>query len=329
MKENKADMSVKKDRSQAMDKRNFWALQKEKGSLFGMRCVVWAFKLLGARGCKIFISPILFYYFCVSRKSRAALDDYLTRLKQNHITYTHARFMSAKLQIFFNFAFAIVDRFSVWTGQYNLNKIQRVGFEDVEYLWQENKGAVILLAHLGNFEMARAAKQDHYSNAKYNIIVHTRNAQKITQIMQSINANYSVEFIAVEDLQLGMLMRLKDKVDQGEFIVIAADRISPSQIDGYSDNTVSANFLGNVARFPIGPYLLASFLECPVLSIFCLKEADIYKVFFHKITDSICYQRKEKMQVCTHYAQVFADLLVQYVNKYPLQWYNFYPFWQE
>ena len=325
----KDNIQIQQDESLPINKQNFWALQKEKGSLLGMHCVVWIFKILGANICKIFVSPILLYYFCISPKSKAALDNYLTRLKQNQITYPHSSFRSAKLRIFFNFAYAIIDRFSVWTGQYNFDKIHRFGFEDVEYLWQENKGAVILLAHLGNFEMARAAKQNHYSAAKYNIIVHTRNAQKITQIMQNINANYSAEFIAVEDLQLGTLMRLKDKLDQGEFIVIAADRISPSQMTDYSNNTVTAQFLGKSAQFPIGPYLLASFLECPVLSIFCLKDDDIYKVFFHKITDRIHYQRKERMQVCANHAQIFANLLAHYVRKYPLQWYNFYPFWQE
>lgn len=52
----------------------------------------------------------------------------------------------------------------------------------------------------------------------------------------------------------------------GEFVVIAGDRI------GGTSRTVTTDFLGHPAAFPVGPYVLASLFKCPLYLLGCIHE---------------------------------------------------------
>ena len=46
------------------------------------------------------------------------------------------------------------------------------------------------------------------------------------------------------------------------------------------NKTLTANFLGEQARFPMGPFLLASKFKVPVSFVFAVKESNLHYHFF-------------------------------------------------
>jgi predicted LPLAT superfamily acyltransferase len=89
-------------------------------------------------------------------------------------------------------------------------------------------------------------------------------------------------------------------------------------------------FLGKVAPFPQGPYIIAALLECPVYTLFCLPDPSGagHRVVFEKFADQVVLPKgRNKDAALKRYAGAYADQLGELCRKQPLLWYNFFDFW--
>jgi predicted LPLAT superfamily acyltransferase len=95
---------------------------------------------------------------------------------------------------------------------------------------------------------------------------------------------------------------------------------------------VWADFLGKPAPFPQGPFMLASVLEAPVYLIFGLRDDQSkhphFDVYFEHFSDGIQLPRATRQQSLQQVVQQYANRLQHYTMKAPLQWYNFFNFWE-
>ena len=57
-----------------------WTSVAERGSILGMRFVVWCYRRLGRRFCQWLILPAVLYFFLTDRRGRRASRQYLRRL---------------------------------------------------------------------------------------------------------------------------------------------------------------------------------------------------------------------------------------------------------
>ena len=117
---------------------------------------------------------------------------------------------------------------------------------------------------------------------------------------------------------------LKEKIDVGEWIVIVGDRV-PQQIN---KNIVWANFLGEKAPFPQGPFVLASLLKCPIYLMFGLNETDNFRVHFEFFSDELVLPRGQREKALEGLVQEYANRLSHYCVNAPLDWFNFFDFWK-
>jgi len=129
--------------------------------------------------------------------------------------------------------------------------------------------------------------------------------------------------IQVTDLDLDLALRLKERVANGEWLLIAGDRVPV----GLSDNVCPADFLGARANFPVGPYVLGNLLHCPVYMMHCYFESGMYRLRVELLEEEIATARKDRQRNYEPQAQKFAAALEAQVRKAPLQWFNFYDFW--
>ena len=93
------------------------------------------------------------------------------------------------------------------------------------------------------------------------------------------------------------------------------------------NKTMTSNFLGEPARFPMGPFLLASTFKVPVSFVFAVKESKLHYHFFaSQVKDYSTVDRRELMkQMLTDY----ATAMEKKVKQYPEQWFNYYNFWEQ
>ena len=90
------------------------------------------------------------------------------------------------------------------------------------------------------------------------------------------------------------------------------------------------DFMGQKAAFPSGPFYLAARFGVPVTFAFAMKEGKTHYHFYasepeyvKKYKDPV-EQDKELRSFVEKYAKEFERIL----RMYPLQWFNYYQFWE-
>lgn len=302
-----------------------WAHQPERGSWWALWLTFQIYRLLGSRIIKLLLYPLVGYFFVTHRAARQASRHYLQRVHarggnlprapDNRLVYRHL----------LSFGDAIVDRLAAWQG--------RIRHHDVHFYNQQlllnqrdsGRGAVILSSHLGNIEMTRGLMTD-IRHIKLNALVYNRNAAQINDIIRRTNPEAGSDIIDIGDFGPQTALLLDEKIRSGEFIAIAADRAPPGQ----QTRLLPAQFLGAPARFPAGPFIVAALLHCPVYFMSCIKtEAGIYELDVRPFADCITLSRKHRNEDLSGWIQRYADELERLALRAPLQWFNFYDFWND
>jgi predicted LPLAT superfamily acyltransferase len=300
-----------------------WAQIEERGIIWGMQALLKVYLLFGRKVLQVFLYPVVSYYWLTNSKGRQASLQYLQRvsayLPENSVqTGLYGSYLH-----FISFANALIDKLSAWSGALSL---QDVEFHGREVIWRHlelGQGVLIFGSHLGNIEISRVMA---YLGKKVtvNVLVHTKHAEKFNTLLNCYAEGGTMNLIQVTEMNAATAMLLQDRLEAGELVVIAADR---TPVTG-QNRVAKADFLGKTALFPQGPFILASLLKCPVYTLFCLKKHGKHVIYFEHFSDGLSFPRKQRDALIQHCAQDFAGRLQQYCLQEPLQWFNFYDFWQ-
>jgi predicted LPLAT superfamily acyltransferase len=302
-----------------------WAQLEERGIIWGMQLLLRVYLLCGRRVLQLFLYPVVCYYWLVNRTGRQASRQYLQRVS----AYLPGQKLTGSLYDsylhFVNFSNALIDKLAVWSGSITLQDIDYHGREAIAEHLKQGQGLLILGSHLGNLEVLRAMANLR-KDVTVNVLIHTKHALKFNALLNRKASTSRINLMQVTHTNAATAMLLQDKIDAGELVVIAADR---TPVTGQS-RVSRADFLGFPAPFPQGPFILAALLKCPVYTLFCLKHAHQKQqaIYFDKFSDTLILPRQHREAALQQYAQAYADRLQQYCLKEPLQWFNFYDFWQ-
>jgi len=77
----------------------------------------------------------------------------------------------------------------------------------------------------------------------------------------------------------------------------------------------------------VGPYVLASLLQCPTYLLFCLERDGAYHVYYELFRDRIALRRRDREVALRELAGAYSERLMHFCQLAPLQWFNFYDFW--
>jgi predicted LPLAT superfamily acyltransferase len=299
-----------------------WATTRERGSLLMMRLMVLGLKLLARPVTTPFVHAAALYFFLFGRRARAISREYLQRIAREvpgsglkpdrRCVYRH----------FVAFAHAIRDKLDAWSGRLDHSHVKFEDYARLRAVATSDRGALIIGSHLGNLEVCRALACLG-RRVRLNVLVHTRHAAYFTRVLEMAGAS-RFELLQVSDFGAATALMLKQRIDGGEWVVIAGDRVPV-----HGGRTTDVCFLGGIAPFPVGPYVLAALLECPVHLLFCLRRAGHNHVYFEPFAERISLPRPHREAALAAQAQRFADRLAHYVRLEPLQWFNFYPFWRD
>ena len=299
-----------------------WASLEERGTLIGMFFISIIYKLFGRMLCQFIGWPLVFYYYLAGTEQRNASKNFLQKVfviqgKNQQPTFKNSmcHFMN-----FFNMA---LDKFSAWIGHSSIKDVSQNGLTHFKNI-ASNKGGIILVSHIGNMEFCRAVSGiDHQK--RFHILMHTKNSKRYNQMLKFFNPDIKINMIEVTEVGAETIIFLKDRVEAGDFVVIAADRFPVT-----GNKRVSyVPFLGEDAAFSQGPYILASLLECPVYAAAAIKENKQYSVSVDLFSERIKLDRKNRTAQLQTYAKQYAQYLEKLALKYPYQWYNFFDFWQK
>ncbi len=305
-----------------LNKMSHWSRKSEAGTVLGMRILLLVHRFFGRSVFKVLLLPVIAYFYCSQKKARQASSQYLTRVTPFLDERTANKLSSFKH--FLNFGDVLLDKLLVWMGEISAADVVFETPKIVEQVDNAKEGGIIIVSHLGNTEICSALAH-RLPNMRLTLLVYTQHAKKFNSLMKKFSNSDSVELMQVTDISPATAMTLAERIDNGEFIVIAGDRTPVSA----GSRTSNVTFLGACAPLPQGAFILASLLKCPVFLLFCLKQDKQYHIYFEQFSRRIKLPRKERIAALDEVVQLYAERLQYYCLKAPLQWFNFYPFWRE
>ncbi|MFZ6730705.1 acyltransferase [Undibacterium sp. Ji42W] len=308
-----------KQNTQHSDSSWHWASINEVSFVAGMRFLFWIFKFCGRWPFRIFLYPVLAWYVLTKPAPRRASMAYLQRVN----AYAKvAQGWVGVLRHFAAFAENILDKMLLWGGLFDENKVKYAGQEEMHIQVTQKRGGLIVCSHLGNLEMCRVLSR-RFPEVKLTVLVHTKHAQAFNRMLAQLDPDSQMNLLQVTEMTPATAMLLADKIAEGGFVVIAGDRIPVAP----QPRVAVASFLGRDAAFPVGPYVLASVLQCPVYLLFSLQMDGVPQVCFELFREAIRLPRKGRDEALHCVVADYAARLQYYAVRAPLQWFNFYDFW--
>lgn len=301
-----------------------WFQLQERGALWGMRLMLALYRLLGRRLCILVIDVVVLYYWLTNTTARRASRDYLRRLARQAPETGITGGAWDSLRHFRAFGLTLIDKLGAWRGDIDAEQVALPDRAPLLQVLNQGRGAVLIGAHIGNMEVCRAISQWR-PDIRLNVLVHTRHAEKFNQLLNEVSGEAHLSLLQVSDLTPATAIRLQDCVERGELVVIMGDRIPLSG----PQRTCNVDFLGAPAAFPQGPFILASLLKCPVLTLFCTRRRGRYVIRFAPLAERVILPRRDRQTALHGYISDFALQLEAHCRETPLQWFNFYDFWHQ
>lgn len=298
-----------------------WADFSEAGTKWGVRFLFFCYKVGGKPLYKVFLAPVIGYFFVFRADNRQASIAYLKRIQKLVPKYKDKNLYLLSLYHFWQFALCIIDKVAVWMGRIPHESTTSYRGDIISELSERGEGAVLLLSHLGNSEICRVFSAKR-KNFRLTVLMHTRHAENFNRLLEEQQGG-NLEIVQVTEVTPATAMMLSERLQRGEFIAIAADRVAINN----PESNLTLPFLGAMAPFPSGPFTLAAILKAPLVSVFCLREGNHHHIYFDWISRNVTATRAERQQTINRLAQHYVALLEQYCLKAPLQWFNFYDFW--
>ena len=301
-------------------------LVAERGSLAALRLMARIYRLLGRRVSLALLYPIAAYFFG-REHSRSASRRYLARVfahpeGRKHLSGPPGFF--APFWHYHEFAVQIFDRMVLWGGGLSQLRMDHGGSEHLFALQRERRGALLLGAHLGSYDMPRQLAGDY--GLVLNAVMFTAHAERINRFFEQLDPGSRVRVLSLEPGSLRTAFEVKACLDRGELVGILADRVPA----GSSETPILLDFLGREMAFPLSPFRLACMLGCPVLLSLCLRKGDAhYETVVRPIGGGAKVPRHEREKAAIELARAYVQGLEDACVRHPYQWFNFYDAWEK
>ncbi len=304
-----------------------WSQLAERGSLWGMRFTAWCYRWLGRRTCGYLVNVIVAYFFLTDHKGRRASAAYLRRVYATPEGRATLGRPPGRWQSFLHyreFALSILDRLGIWFGCVNDFDYEIIGEEHLDRVAEEGRGAILVGAHLGSFDALRLLAER--KNSIVNVLMFTANAERINTLFRELSSDMDMRVIWVDPASIDSVFAIRECLQRGELVTILGDRIEP----GDQNRVVRVPLLGDPVQLSQAPFLLAALLDCPVLMILAFREGPgRYLVFTEKLADRTRLPRRECEKYAAELLIAYAARLEFYCKRYPLQWFNFFDYWED
>jgi predicted LPLAT superfamily acyltransferase len=268
--------------------------------------------------------PIAAYFF-VRDRSRGASRAYLARVWAHpegraHLPGPPGFF--APFRHYHEFAVQILDRMVLWAGGLAELRMDHSGSEHLFALQREGRGALLIGAHLGSYDMPRQLAGAY--GLVLNVVMFTAHAERINRFFEQLDPKSRVRVLSLEPGSLRTAFAIKGCIDRGELVAVLADRLPP----GGGETPVRVAFLGGEMDFPLSPFLLACMLGCPAYLSLCLRKGEAhYETVVRPIGGGVKIPRREREKAAAELARAWARSLEEVCLEHPYQWFNFYDAW--
>lgn len=253
-------------------------------------------------------------YFAFSRNTRESVRFYRGLYPGKGRLY-HIRCTFRQYQ---NFTTIHYDRFLAAHGRTTTFESQ--GWDKLQTVIQES-GAILLMSHLGNWEIAAKILSEQEGDSKLLLYMGVKEKEGVEGVQKEQLKESGVSIIGTPqnggspfDAVTGIRA-----LQEGGIISMTGDILWRDD-----QRSVEVDFLGAKAKIPKAPYIFALVSGAP---IFCFYSQRIGRnSYLFRFADPIyiqCSNRSERSDKIQEAAQRYADLLEAQLRIQPFEWYHF------
>jgi len=286
---------------------------KSRGTPLGYRIFVSILKNWGVLPAYILLRLVVIYYFLFSFRTSKLIFHYFHK----KLHYSPARSLRLLYKNYYRLGQTIIDKVVIMSGIDNKFTWNFDGEENLRKITALKKGGLLLSAHLGNWEIAGHLLKR--LQTKINVVMFDGEHQQIKKYMEDVTGKRNMQVIVIKE-DLSHIYAISEALKNNELVCIHADRF----VEG--NKTMTADFLGQPARFPAGPFVLAATFKVPVSFVFAFKETDMHYHLY--ASDMKLYEGLPKETMMQQVLKEFVAEMEEKAKLYPEQWFNYYNFWQ-
>ena len=218
----------------------------------------------------------------------------------------------------FSFGVSILDKYAYFSGC-----DMRFADECKQRIMEARKagrGAILAVSHIGGWALS-GGKLAEYECPTGAVGVSNEH-EYIRQMAARRAKRAAVEMIADAGDPMSMVAAL-GLLRRNGVLALHADRYAGGKF-------AAAELLGAKVRLPGSAYALAAKTGAPVISVFCVREGvRRYRMFCSPARFVENLRGAPFDAAAARAAQAYAADVEGVIKKYPRQWYNFYPFWEQ
>jgi predicted LPLAT superfamily acyltransferase len=208
-----------------------------------------------------------------------------------------------------------------------LDRKQRVttpvqGQENLVDVARRGSGGIILMSHLGSFEIAAHAFRE--LNLRLLLLMGEKEAKQVARDQREAMKARGIHIQVAapgEDFLFGGVEAIKF-VREGGFVSVAGDLVWTEQ-----RSRLSVSLFGHEVGLSAGPHLLALVANAPLFTMFTFRVGrGKHLIVMSPPREVKAPSRSERNAALQGSAQAYASALEEMVRQHPFQWYIFEPF---
>ncbi|MFS0488778.1 lipid A biosynthesis acyltransferase [Leadbetterella byssophila] len=281
---------------------------KSKGTVLGYKIFVSIIRKAGVKPAYLLLFFVASYYFLF-------LDNQsIYYYFRKRLGYSAWKARAAVFKSYFTFGQTIIDKVAISAGLRDQFTYEFDGVELLKETLAAKKGAVLISAHMGNFEIAEYFFSEIDLDFQINLVTIDQEDTAIKAYLERIKKP-SVKLILIKE-DMSHIFEINEALSKNEVVCFTGDRY----VQG--SKFLEDEILGETARFPAGPFMIASRLGVPVIYVYVMKEDNLHYHLYAR-------EAKVKHRDAKGLLRSYTDHLQQMIEKYPLQWFNYFDFWSK
>jgi len=284
---------------------------KSRGTVFGYKIFVFFMKTFGL-GSTYFILYFVALYFCFFAPTSTKASYYYFRSRQKQPVL---KSILSIYRSYYVFGQTILDKVGISSGLRDKFTYNFDGIQLINEVLKQKKGGILISAHVGNFEIAEHFFGELEDKASISLLTTDTEHSAIKEYLESVTSKPNVNLILIQE-DLSHIFEINAALARNEIVCITGDRYFEGS------KFLEEKLLGETAKFPAGPFMLASRLKVPVLFVYVMKETNKHYHLYAR-------QAKVKHRDAKGLLKEYTTSVTSMLDKYPLQWFNYFNFWKE
>ena len=195
------------------------------------------------------------------------------------------------------------------------------GFEHLDEAVEKKTGAIIVMSHMGNWELA--AQMLNRRGLPVMLYLGAKHKEQVERIQKEKLAESGIKIVTTSEKESSPFALLEGVsfLREGGLVSMTGDRLWGGQ------RSVTVNFLGYEVQLPDTPHLFALMSGAPLMTFFVHQKAPgKYHIAVSKGRQVSAATRKDRQAAVLASAQAYATLLEQMARLHPFEWHHFEPF---